>query len=146
MDCSICLEKIENGSAELSCKHKFHLKCIVKWLGKLALDSCDKTCPMCRKVTDKDDNLPIELFFQVEKYCSSFQDEMHRLLKHFGGRGLSQTVWNAMEKKGKMIIDGVLVLSHTDLDMLMITNGCRRTLERHEFISLTNSNNALWEY
>ena len=138
------MEVILNGNAELSCKHKFHLKCIVKWFSKLALDECARTCPMCRKVTDQDDHLPLSLFFRVEKYCSSFKDEMDNFLKHFGGRGMSNTVWKNMEKNGKIIVDGVLVLSYTDLDILMITNGCKRTLKYHEFVQLTNP--EPWQY
>jgi len=144
MDCSICLENIDNGSAELSCKHKFHLKCIVMWLGKLTLDDSENTCPMCRKKTEIHESISLDMVMRTEIYCSSFKDEIDRLLKHFGGRGMSAKVWNSFKKKGTMLIDEVLVLSHADLDMLMLMNGCKRTLKHQEFIKLTRP--VAWEY
>lgn len=45
MDCSICLESATSFT-QLSCGHKFHLKCIVGWLSK------KQTCPCCRKATN----------------------------------------------------------------------------------------------
>ena len=144
MDCSICLENIENGCTELSCKHKFHLKCIVKWLGALTLEDNDNTCPMCRKKTETHESISLDMVMRTERYCSAFKEEMDCFLKHFGGRGMSTKVWNAFKKKGSMLIDEVLVLSHTDLDMLMLMNGCARTLKHEEFINLTRPDR--WEY
>lgn len=40
-ECCICLEKINNTTL-LQCKHKFHKKCIEKWLQK------NNNCPLCR--------------------------------------------------------------------------------------------------
>ena len=45
MDCSICLDAIGNSYTQLSCSHKFHLKCIVTWLSKT------DSCPCCRGAT-----------------------------------------------------------------------------------------------
>lgn len=43
-ECSICLLPYDdNDTKELSCRHKFHPKCISDWLMK------SKTCPECRK-------------------------------------------------------------------------------------------------
>ena len=44
-DCPICLETLNwyNRCRLAQCKHKFHKKCINKWLSK------NKTCPLCRK-------------------------------------------------------------------------------------------------
>lgn len=50
-ECPICFDDIcvaTTGCVEMSCSHKFHLKCIGKWLNK------NSTCPMCR-------NTPSEL-------------------------------------------------------------------------------------
>lgn len=44
-ECPICFDDIcvsTTGCVEMSCSHKFHLKCIGKWLNK------NSTCPMCR--------------------------------------------------------------------------------------------------
>jgi len=50
MDCSICLE-IATSFTQLSCGHKFHLKCIVGWLSK------KQTCPCCRKATNETESV-----------------------------------------------------------------------------------------
>ena len=41
--CSICLTDITLNEKKLSCKHKYHERCINKWLEKKS------TCPICRK-------------------------------------------------------------------------------------------------
>merc|ERR1711964_781656 len=56
--CPICLDTLEEGIKKLDCGHKFHTKCIHKWVNKEASDfgTCDcpytlrnqKKCPICR--------------------------------------------------------------------------------------------------
>ena len=48
MDCSICLEKVDEttGSATLSCGHLFHFGCLARWILK------NETCPYCRHQTN----------------------------------------------------------------------------------------------
>ncbi|CAL9248870.1 unnamed protein product, partial [Arabidopsis halleri] len=43
-ECVICLEEWSKGDmeTELPCKHKYHLKCVKKWL------EIHSTCPQCR--------------------------------------------------------------------------------------------------
>ena len=44
-DCPICFDAITvstTGCVEMSCSHKFHLKCIGTWLSK------NSSCPLCR--------------------------------------------------------------------------------------------------
>ena len=41
-DCSICFEDCKKKGCELECGHRFHTKCIFKWLSK------NDTCPLCR--------------------------------------------------------------------------------------------------
>tara|TARA_B100000927_G_scaffold175764_1_gene141639 strand:+ start:171 stop:758 length:588 start_codon:yes stop_codon:yes gene_type:complete len=46
-ECHYCLETYtEEEALELCCNHKFHKKCILKWI-----ESCDSfaSCPICRK-------------------------------------------------------------------------------------------------
>lgn len=46
MECSICLRKINNKDGSFFrtiCNHRFHHKCIIKWLVN------NNTCPCCRK-------------------------------------------------------------------------------------------------
>lgn len=46
MDCSICLEKIEEQSVKFCCKQNYHFKCIKTWV------DTKRTCPICRKLLD----------------------------------------------------------------------------------------------
>ncbi|CAE8658021.1 unnamed protein product, partial [Polarella glacialis] len=43
-DCAICLSPFEADSkvTAMTCKHRFHRKCITKWLAE-----CRRTCPLC---------------------------------------------------------------------------------------------------
>lgn len=41
MECSICLDTINNKSTKLICNHFFHKKCIKKWFTKI------QRCPLC---------------------------------------------------------------------------------------------------
>lgn len=54
IDCYICLEKINEKEyvRELSCKHKYHKKCIDKWLLKMSKVTETISCPMCRKAVE----------------------------------------------------------------------------------------------
>lgn len=47
--CSICMEVLKNGVAELPCNHYFHNDCIIPWLDR------NNTCPLCRSVPAKSD-------------------------------------------------------------------------------------------
>ena len=47
MDCSICLEIIEENPVNFCCKQNYHFHCIKKWTDKKL------TCPICRKLLDK---------------------------------------------------------------------------------------------
>ena len=53
MNCSICIEKVNNGFS-LECGHRFHNKCITHWLLN------NKTCPVCRKEIIKVKHTPIQ--------------------------------------------------------------------------------------
>ena len=53
-DCSICLHTIAvstTGCVEMSCSHKFHLKCIGTWLSK------NSSCPLCRNTPSEMETL-----------------------------------------------------------------------------------------
>ena len=39
ISCPICLDYICDDLYETECKHKYHKKCIIKWINK---------CPLCR--------------------------------------------------------------------------------------------------
>ena len=44
-DCPVCCEALEWWPTSMTtCNHKFHQKCLVKWIGKQKWPSC----PMCR--------------------------------------------------------------------------------------------------
>lgn len=53
-DCSICFDTIDvqkTGQVEMSCSHKFHLKCIGTWLSKKS------SCPLCRNIPSEMETL-----------------------------------------------------------------------------------------
>lgn len=53
-DCSICFESIAvstTGCVEMSCSHKYHLKCIGTWLSK------NSSCPLCRNTPSEMETL-----------------------------------------------------------------------------------------
>ena len=45
-ECSICLEKLEGTIVILSCKHRYHGKCIEDWFNSRAVTS-ENICPEC---------------------------------------------------------------------------------------------------
>ena len=51
-ECSICLEKLENEIAHLSCHHFFHYKCIGEWINKNILNKKKNYCPICNQLFD----------------------------------------------------------------------------------------------
>ena len=74
MTCIICTEKINTDAEYLPCFHKFHIKCISKWV------NLNPSCPVCRfKLTKSDshshshyrDTIPGTVVFdpsQIENY------------------------------------------------------------------------------
>jgi len=49
-ECSICLEKLENEIAHLSCDHFFHYHCIGSWIQKNQQKNSNAiNCPMCNQ-------------------------------------------------------------------------------------------------
>ncbi len=49
--CSICCDVVKCNEfvRKLPCKHKFHKKCVDKWLKTLLKKSENTNCPLCRK-------------------------------------------------------------------------------------------------
>jgi len=46
-ECGICLEKLKNEIAHLSCNHFFHYNCIGDWINKSKELKRDIICPIC---------------------------------------------------------------------------------------------------
>ncbi|CAN6203078.1 unnamed protein product [Urochloa humidicola] len=61
--CSICLEAFSDGdpSAVTSCKHEFHLQCILEWCQR------SSQCPMCWQAISMKDPMSQELLEAVEE-------------------------------------------------------------------------------
>lgn len=71
-DCSICFDIIDvkkTGQVDMSCSHKFHLKCIGTWLSK------NSSCPLCR-------NTPTEM----ETLLTNMPSEEYRVIYGIGSR------------------------------------------------------------
>lgn len=141
MDCSICLEKIRKGRAELSCKHKYHLRCIVQWMTSQSVEYETNTCPLCRTETLDYEKIPLAIIKQ--KFVCGYKEEINKFLKRWGGRGLSNTTWKTFENQECKVIENSLVLSEEELQMLMIMNGCKSILLKDDFESIHDSHS--WE-
>jgi hypothetical protein len=52
IDCSICFDKIKKNeySRMLNCNHRFHKKCIDKWLYIAYTNGNQINCPICRQI------------------------------------------------------------------------------------------------
>ena len=63
MDCPICFDEINasTGSTVLSCRHTFHLTCIVKWY------STSSSCPCCRGAPSQKETILEDTMLDKEK-------------------------------------------------------------------------------
>ena len=52
INCSICLEDINDDYYITHCMHEFHGKCIISWIKQLQNDSDMQVCPYCRQNLD----------------------------------------------------------------------------------------------
>ena len=48
-ECSICLEKLENEIAHLTCNHFFHYRCIGEWINNNIKNKKKTYCPICNQ-------------------------------------------------------------------------------------------------
>ena len=48
-ECSICLDKLKNEIAHLSCNHFFHYRCIGDWINKNREMNKEVLCPICNQ-------------------------------------------------------------------------------------------------
>jgi len=44
MECPICMEKLNNPSITLECRHRFHEQCLIQWI-----ETGNNSCPYCRE-------------------------------------------------------------------------------------------------
>lgn len=153
-DCCICLENIEaneGGKLILSCKHQYHIDCGFKWIGKLTIENQIASCPMCRKMLiHKNECLPKEILEKKKEYVCAYRNQLHGFLLRKGGRGISNTLWNSFKKSEftYRFIEGAgegnVVFSLPELEMLMITNGCKEnTITYAEWDKLYDED--IWE-
>ena len=53
-ECSICIEKLSKSVRQVSCGHKFHNKCISRWVVSKSVDESrglnGMVCPLCMQV------------------------------------------------------------------------------------------------
>ena len=70
-ECAICFEALSNDDYVLKCKHRFHKRCLNKWLLR------QTTCPMCReRLTPKTKVVSRSIW--VWRLCAFIQvDEVH---------------------------------------------------------------------
>ena len=142
MDCSICYEAITEatGKIQLSCSHSFHVRCAVTWLSGLAQKFGEETCPMCRHKSTSLEEIPKHILVTYD-FAAGTREEIHSLLKRFGGRGISNTLWKILLTNKKIAHETNLVMDRPELTMLMVTNGCKKELTDDEWYSISIHDN-----
>ena len=70
------------------------------------------------------------------EFCVATREELHGLLKQFGGRGISHTLWKFLKSSTKIAHETSMVLDREELHMLMITNGCKKEITQYQWVCL----------
>lgn len=89
-DCSICQE-IMKSYVKTECKHKFHKKCLSKWL--FETQHCKTTCPMCRTEIktsnhrDEDEQVIHEKFETIVQSIDTARQAMEDISSLLGWSG-----------------------------------------------------------
>ena len=138
MDCAICYDAIteSTGKIQLSCSHSFHVRCGVTWLSGLAQKFNPETCPMCRRETTEMEEIPKHTLVTYN-FAAGSREELHALLKRFGGRGISNTLWNSLRSNTKIAHETNLVMDRSELAMLMSTNGCKKEINDEQWYNVS---------
>lgn len=72
--CCICLEDIHPYDKEVTtCKHKYHMECITKWLNE------HKTCPLCRNQIFNPVKLPKYYYDELNNYLDILRNLVDRI-------------------------------------------------------------------
>jgi len=50
--CNICLENIHIKKISLSCEHRYHIPCIIKWFNLQLTNNRNPSCPYCKQLCD----------------------------------------------------------------------------------------------
>jgi hypothetical protein len=79
MLCSICFDDIteETGHAQLSCTHRFHLRCITHWYATQLSKEIDESCPYCRRAAGSYDRLPDMIVSDSEEEVAHVPDDIY---------------------------------------------------------------------
>jgi hypothetical protein len=134
MDCPICYENVEalsTGCTQMSCGHKFHPTCLMKWFTK----SSGSTCPMCRHEAGPLERLPEEEEDEEEEDEEEDDDDddddeeerviviaresLHNMLVGFGASGVNAGMRDMFDE------DDEVVLDRNEFTMLCIAQGGR---------------------
>ena len=144
MDCSICCEAITDatGKIQLSCSHIYHVSCATKWFAEKASNGLPETCPMCRHQISDLEEIPKNILITYE-FLAGTREELHSLLKRFGGRGISNTMWKFLISNKRIAHKNAgqetnLIMNLSEMAMLMTTNGCKKELTFNQWYSLYN--------
>jgi hypothetical protein len=146
MDCSICYEAIteSTGKIQLSCSHSFHIRCGVTWLSGLAQKFGEETCPMCRHKSTSLEEIPKHILVTYN-FAAGTREEIHTLLKRFGGRGISNILWNSLRSNTKIAHETNLVMDRSELAMLMSTNGCKKEVTDDQWYSISQNDDWVFD-
>ena len=51
MECIICMDNLNNNLMTTNCGHKFHKKCLIRWLkNNKTYHGTTGSCPICRSI------------------------------------------------------------------------------------------------
>jgi len=73
MECAICYGEITKSKIELSCSHRFHIKCLTTWFKSQSEQHINQTCPCCRHEVEDVEEVPMVDKTEHERFRDLFK-------------------------------------------------------------------------
>jgi len=99
---------------------------------------------MCRHTTTELEEIPRHILVTYD-FAAGTREEIHKLLKRFGGRGISNTLWNSLRSNTKIAHETNLVMDRSELAMLMSTNGCKKEVTDDQWYSISKNDDWVFD-
>jgi hypothetical protein len=98
---------------------------------------------MCRRETTELEEIPRHILVTYD-FLAGTREELHTLLKRFGGRGISNSLWKFLLSNTKIAHETSMVMDRSELAMLMATNGCKKEINDEQWYSLSQRDE--WDF